>query len=597
MVTTVQITTTNYSGQTATITFSPCSGGTINLGSHVIPYNYISDNYLGDYSLYFADFSQTCTFNIPCATATPTPTVIVATATPTPNPTDTPVPVTSTPEPTNVATSTPLPATPTPEPTNIPTETPTPTPTIVSYSYQIDVATYPDPYFACQNGLVNNTVYTEYSSLNTGHILYSDSELTSIFGLIGGDYYIIQDGVNKYVMSGGPNGEIYSLTNCLNVNGPTSTPVPTNVPTSTPLPATETPVPVTNTPVPATATPEPTNEPTSTPLPATPVPTNIPTQVPTSTPLPATPVPTNIPTNEPTNIPATPTPDPTAIPTVVPTNVPTAEPTPPPTDTPLPATQPPTPTPFPTATPTSTPDPTPNWVINGFYVCNGCDKHHQEVDDNQYSLTYNQTRQGSLVESNSTFCGGCCGQSTTQVWENNGNFMCINFDKYNQEEQTNPCASGYTDVRLGSFIESNSTYCGYEPPTPTPTPTLHPTITAPPPATDTPTPTPEPTGYTIDYDFQQGAQSGEFTITVGGIVVVNTTITNSGQITVVPGASINTSVGAGAQSPLTAQADLLINDNGTQIYNNSQQGYPFAGNNHTYTATGNGTISATAYEF
>jgi hypothetical protein len=88
MATTVQILTTNYSGETATITFSPCSGGTINLGSHVIPYNYISDNYLGDYSLYFADFNQTCTFSIPCPTATPTPTptVIVATATPTPTP-------------------------------------------------------------------------------------------------------------------------------------------------------------------------------------------------------------------------------------------------------------------------------------------------------------------------------------------------------------------------------------------------------------------------------------------------------------------------------------------------------------------------------
>ena len=84
MATTVQILTTNYSGQTATITFSPCSGGTINLGSQVVPYNYVSDNYLGDYSLYFADFSQTCTFSIPCSTATPTPTVIVATATPTP---------------------------------------------------------------------------------------------------------------------------------------------------------------------------------------------------------------------------------------------------------------------------------------------------------------------------------------------------------------------------------------------------------------------------------------------------------------------------------------------------------------------------------
>jgi hypothetical protein len=112
MATSIRILTTNYSGQTATITFSPCSGGTINLGSHVVPYDYVSENYMGGYSLYFADFSQTCTFNIPCTTgATPTPTVIVATATPTPNPTatptDTPLPATETPTPT--ATPTPLP--------------------------------------------------------------------------------------------------------------------------------------------------------------------------------------------------------------------------------------------------------------------------------------------------------------------------------------------------------------------------------------------------------------------------------------------------------------------------------------------------------
>jgi hypothetical protein len=127
MATTVQILTTNYSGQTATITFSPCSGGTINLGSQVVPYNYISDNYLGDYSLYFADFSQTCTFSIPCTTATPTPTVIVATATPTPAPT-----ISGTTIPTETPTETPIPATDTPTPTpipNSPTETPTPTPT------------------------------------------------------------------------------------------------------------------------------------------------------------------------------------------------------------------------------------------------------------------------------------------------------------------------------------------------------------------------------------------------------------------------------------------------------------------------------------
>jgi hypothetical protein len=243
MATSIRILTTNYSGQTTTITFSPCSGGTIDLGSHVVPYDYVSENYMGDYSLLFTGFSQTCTFSIPCATATPTPTVIVATATPTP------VPATSTPLPSGVPTEVP---TETPTETPIPaTSTPTPTPTIVSYSYQIDLNGYFEPYIACQNGLVNTTVYTEYPSLNTGHILYSDSELTLIFGLSGQDYNIIEDGVNKYVVNVGPNAEINSLVNCTNVSGPTPTPTitGTTIPTSTPTPtptATSTPLPVNN---------------------------------------------------------------------------------------------------------------------------------------------------------------------------------------------------------------------------------------------------------------------------------------------------------------------------------------------------------------
>jgi len=75
------------------------------------------------------------------------------------------------------------------------------------------------------------------------------------------------------------------------------------------------------------------------------------------------------------------------------------------------------------------------------------------------------------------------------------------------------------------------------------------------------------------------------------------TSNSSGQITVPENSAIGVSVSAGATSPLIAQADLIITDAGTQIYNNSQQGTPFAGLLHNYTATGNGTISAQASEF
>jgi hypothetical protein len=116
--------------------------------------------------------------------------------------------------------------------------------------------------------------------------------------------------------------------------------------------------------------------------------------------------------------------------------------------------------------------------------------------------------------------------------------------------------------------------------------------------TATPTPTVEaPVGFTIDYDFGQSAQSGDFSITVNGSVPVSVTSTSSGQITVPENAAIGVSVGANTTSPLIAQADLTIYNAGTLEYTNSQQGTPGAGLLHNYTATGNGTISASSTEF
>lgn len=101
---TLQILTTNYSGQTANITFYPCTGGTINLGSHVLPYNYIASYIYGDYELYFSGYNSTCNLNIPCPSPTPTPTT---TSTQTPTPTLTP---TNTITPTVTPTTTPTPS-------------------------------------------------------------------------------------------------------------------------------------------------------------------------------------------------------------------------------------------------------------------------------------------------------------------------------------------------------------------------------------------------------------------------------------------------------------------------------------------------------
>lgn len=75
MATQIQIQSTNYNGQIASITFYPCSGGTINLGNQTIPYIYTNDNYEGTYDLFFSAFSQTCQLVISCPSPTPTPTL------------------------------------------------------------------------------------------------------------------------------------------------------------------------------------------------------------------------------------------------------------------------------------------------------------------------------------------------------------------------------------------------------------------------------------------------------------------------------------------------------------------------------------------
>jgi hypothetical protein len=72
---------------------------------------------------------------------------------------------------------------------------------------------------------------------------------------------------------------------------------------------------------------------------------------------------------------------------------------------------------------------------------------------------------------------------------------------------------------------------------------------------------------------------------------------SSGQITVPENAAIGVSVSAGASSQLIAQASLIIYDAETEIYNDVAEGTPFAGLSHNYTATGNGSISASASEY
>ena len=72
----VEISSENYSGQTASIILTTCDGNTLDLGYQQLPYDYYPPNeylYQGTYTLTFEDGSV-CLFVIPCVTPTPTPT-------------------------------------------------------------------------------------------------------------------------------------------------------------------------------------------------------------------------------------------------------------------------------------------------------------------------------------------------------------------------------------------------------------------------------------------------------------------------------------------------------------------------------------------
>ena len=105
---------------------------------------------------------------------------------------------------------------------------------------------------------------------------------------------------------------------------------------------------------------------------------------------------------------------------------------------------------------------TSDWtVLFGSYSCSGCNKYYDEIDLNTCSATYNQIRISSVLsESNSTYCGGCCGQSTTQVWTATGEGRCLDCVSQIEQQQTNSCASGYNTLRWVSGGSNCSACCG-----------------------------------------------------------------------------------------------------------------------------------------
>ena len=260
----VSIFSDNLSGQTANVTFFPCTGGTISLGDQVFPFTYVTDYWYGTYDCYVSTYAYTYVVEVPCPSSTPTPTPTVTptptitasptiglpTSTPTSSETPTPTPSitssqTPTPSVTETQTSTPTPSitsSETPTPTVTSSETPTPTPTLTQtptpINYQFELGYGFTPNDACSS--TDTSFYGSRSggpTLEVSEILYTNASVTTP---VPNGYY--SDGTILYVVSGGL-GEIVAKYNngCANLVTPTptvtqtstSTPTPTLTPTTT----------------------------------------------------------------------------------------------------------------------------------------------------------------------------------------------------------------------------------------------------------------------------------------------------------------------------------------------------------------------------
>jgi len=188
------ISSENLSGVTTEVTFLPCSGGTISLGTQVFPFNYVNEYYFGTYNCYVPLYDYVYTVEVPCPSSTPTPTPTVT--------------------PTNTSTVT---------PTNTPTqtgtlaetvaETPTPTPTLTpwDYCYSFNGGFNNQAEAAFEDNLgriVFGGLFTSYSGIPFNRIvrINSDASVDDTFnigtGFDNAVYEVEQQSDNKILVGG-----------------------------------------------------------------------------------------------------------------------------------------------------------------------------------------------------------------------------------------------------------------------------------------------------------------------------------------------------------------------------------------------------------
>lgn len=176
----VRILSINLSGLTTDVTYLPESGGTINLGNQVFPFNNISEYYWGTYNCYVPTYGYTYSVSVtgptptPTTSTTPTPTPTTS-ETPTLTPTNTETPTitstpTETPSPTPTNTETPN-ETPTPTTTETPTQTPTPT----ELRFEFTVYSGTTSEDACTETIISTTIYGDEIFFDQNILFYNNS--------------------------------------------------------------------------------------------------------------------------------------------------------------------------------------------------------------------------------------------------------------------------------------------------------------------------------------------------------------------------------------------------------------------------------------
>ena len=111
------------------------------------------------------------------------------------------------------------------------------------------------------------------------------------------------------------------------------------------------------------------------------------------------------------------------------------------------------------------------WVIvQNEYICNGYDKYvkekQQKSTDNGVTWTdTGNTRKGDVIELNSEDCGYVVNKRWITV---EGEYICNGYNKYVKEKEQQSTDGGVTwtdtgNTRQGTLIETNSVDCGYKP--------------------------------------------------------------------------------------------------------------------------------------